>query len=191
MKKISSILIKCIFLISLAFFFFPQLRLVKLTVNQYYLQQWQLLEGFIHFQEQERVISGIHPIQAIGDVVARIEFLDHSLVILEGIEDKQLEQGLGHDPISSLPGSIGNCLIYGHREQYLWPLKDLKVGDQLTIQSVSGVFHYTVDNISIRYPNDPFIFESDDESVLTLVTCYPFIYFGPTKERYVVKATLN
>ena len=75
MKKISSVLIKCIFLISLAFFFFPQLRLVKLTVNQYYLQQWQLLEGFIHFQEQERVISGIHPIQEIGDVVARIEFL--------------------------------------------------------------------------------------------------------------------
>ena len=83
MKKISSILIKCIFLISLAFFFFPQLRLVKLTVNQYYLQQWQLLEGFIHFQEQERVISGIHPIQAIGDVVARIEFLDHSLSYLK------------------------------------------------------------------------------------------------------------
>ena len=70
-------------------------------------------------------------------------------------------------------------------------LKDLKVGEPIIIESVEGIFYYAVDEISIRLPNDPYIFESTEESVLTLVTCYPFVYYGLNKERYVVKATLN
>ena len=55
-------------------------------------------------------------------------------------------------------------------------IKRFKSGRSLRFTvSVGRVSLYGWNNISIRYPNDPFIFESDDQSVLTLVTCYPFI----------------
>ena len=59
------------------------------------------------------------------------------------------------------------------------------------VRTTKGVFYYTVEDISILEPDDSYIFESENKATLTLVTCYPFIYFGPTKERYVVKASLD
>ena len=155
------------------------------------MQQWQPAQGFILFPDTNLMTATLKKVTDVGSIVGRAQFLEESLIIIEGVEKEQLEQGLAHNPLSLLPGRKGNCLIYGHREQFLWSLKDLKVGEPIIIESVEGIFYYAVDEISIRLPNEPYIFESTEESVLTLVTCYPFVYYGLNKERYVVKATLN
>lgn len=51
-----------------------------------------------------------------------------------GTTDKELSQGIGLDELTVLPGAIGNSVLYGHRENVLWELKDIEVGDHITIQ---------------------------------------------------------
>ncbi len=53
-----------------------------------------------------------------------------------GTTDKELSQGIGLDELTVLPGAIGNSVLYGHRENVLWELKDIEVGDHITIQGV-------------------------------------------------------
>lgn len=115
------------------------------------MQQWQPAQGFILFPDTNLMTATLKKVTDVGSIVGRAQFLEESLIIIEGVEKEQLEQGLAHNPLSLLPGRKGNCLIYGHREQFLWSLKDLKVGEPILIE---GIFHYTVDEISIRIPND-------------------------------------
>ncbi len=162
-----------------------------MKMNQQSYKNFQLLQGGVAFKMDDSITQSMSSLVETGEIIGRIEFLNESLILLEGIEEVQLEQGLGHDPMSSLPGNMGNCLIYGHREQFLWSLKEVQLGDKLMVRTTKGVFYYTVEDISILEPDDSYIFESENKATLTLVTCYPFIYFGPTKERYVVKASLD
>ena len=39
-------------------------------------------------------------------------------------------------------------------------------------------------------PLDISVLDSTDESILTLITCYPFYYVGFAPDRYIVRATL-
>ncbi|MGL4373362.1 MAG: class D sortase, partial [Turicibacter sp.] len=112
------------------------------------------------------------------------------LPIIEGISVGDLERGLGHDPRFVMPGERGNCLIYGHREQFLWKIKEAEIGDSIFIETVEGIFEFQIYETYILAPKDELIFEDSKSPILTVVTCYPFIYFGPTSERFVVKAKL-
>ena len=40
-------------------------------------------------------------------------------------------------------------------------------------------------------PEDDYIYEEAETPTITLVTCYPFIYMGPTPERYARKAVIE
>ena len=82
-------------------------------------------------------------------------------------------------------------MVYGHREQFLWNLQFIEVGDIIQIQTKNGMLQYMVEDILLLNPIDAKIFEETDYPSLTLVTCYPFIYFGTTEERYVVKTRLE
>lgn len=108
-----------------------------------------------------------------------------------GTTDKELSQGIGLDELTVLPGAIGNSVLYGHRENVLWELKDIEVGDHITIQGVESTLVFEVKEIKIVDPYDPYIYEKSQEPTITLVTCYPFIYMGPTPQRFVVRAQLK
>ena len=84
-----------------------------------------------------------------------------------------------------------NSVLYGHRENVLWELKDIEVGDHITIQGVESTLVFEVKEIQIVDPYDPYIYEKSQEPTITLVTCYPFIYMGPTPQRFVVRAQLK
>ncbi|MEG0322252.1 MAG: hypothetical protein RR606_08685, partial [Oscillospiraceae bacterium] len=54
-----------------------------------------------------------------------------------------------------------------------------------------GTFTYTAAETAICTPTDGCITQSYDDPRLTLVTCYPFVYSGPARQRYLVVCTLD
>ncbi len=163
----------------------PIIELTSLNMkSQQSLQSWN----------QSLISSRNVPLTEVaqGDVIGSLSFQEQqALPVIEGITPAELERGLGHDPFSVLPGDVGNCLIYGHREQYLWSLQYLNLNDLIYIQTETQTLEFKIYDISIMSPTDSRIFKETETPTLTLVTCYPFIYFGMAEERYVVKAILQ
>jgi sortase A len=125
-----------------------------------------------------------------GEVIGRIEIprLGLAVAILEGTASRTLRAGVGHIAGTALPGETGNIGIAGHRDTYFRTLKDILPGDEIRIQTPTGLSRYEVNWVQIVSPNDAGILAHSPDSAVTLVTCYPFYYVGPAPERYVVHA---
>ncbi len=114
--------------------------------------------------------------------------LKHVDINDELIIETLLKKGAGLDESTTQIGEKGNSVIYGHRENILWNLKHVDINDELIIETLDKVLKFKIFDIKTVDPGNPYIDEKSQDSVLTLVTCYPFIYMGPTPQRYVVKA---
>lgn len=110
--------------------------------------------------------------------------------LVNGATPAALRYGAGHHPKSAQPGGKNNCLIFGHRDTVFKSLKYLSVGDTITIITKNGKFTYQIEQLKVVEPNDPIIFKTYTRPMLTLVTCYPFVYVGHAPQRYVVVASL-
>lgn len=116
--------------------------------------------------------------------------LNRVLPIIQGTEEKQLSQGVGHVLSSVLPGENDNLVLAGHRETSFRGLDKLIIGDLIHIQTDLGEFTYEIDNTRIVEDDDTSVIISTDYASLTLVTCYPFNWAGSAPQRYIVTATL-
>lgn len=127
---------------------------------------------------------------AQGDVVGRIEIsrLNIAVIILEGTSGKTLRHAVGHITGTSLPGATGNVGIAGHRDTFFRGLRDIRNDDQITLTTVAGSYRYKVDSIRIVDPENVEVLKDSGESVVTLVTCYPFDFVGPAPKRFIVRA---
>jgi sortase A len=128
-----------------------------------------------------------------GDLLGRIEIprLGATVAILEGTTSRTLRLGVGHIMGTALPGEQGNVGIAGHRDTYFRALKDIRSGDEIQIQTATGLSHYEVDWVQIVAPGDTGVLAPSAKSELTLVTCYPFHFIGAAPERYVVHAQMK
>jgi LPXTG-site transpeptidase (sortase) family protein len=125
-----------------------------------------------------------------GDVLGRIEIprLGLMVAILEGTRSRTLNVGVGHIKGTALPGEQGNIGIAGHRDTYFRALKDIQSGDEIRIQTATGLSRYKVDRVQIVAPDDIQVLVPSASSAITLVTCYPFYFIGAAPQRYVVHA---
>ena len=73
---------------------------------------------------------------APGTVLARLEApsVHLSATVLEGTDDATLAKGAGHIEDTPFPGQDGNVGIAGHRDTTFRPVRNLKVGDTLTLE---------------------------------------------------------
>ena len=102
-----------------------------------------------------------------------------------------LRKGPGHYPDSPMPGQLGNAAIAGHRTTYGAPfnrIDELAPGDEITIVTVSGTFHYSVTGQLIVTPKQTEVLDPTPDATLTLTTCNPKY---SARERLVVKARLD
>lgn len=106
----------------------------------------------------------------------------------KGISEEVLSQGAGFDPVAGIPGQYGNAVVYGHREGVFWDLKHLKIGDVIQLETLQETVSFQVVRTFVTNPSDEVIYASSETPVLTLVTCYPFVFMGPTPERFIVVA---
>jgi sortase A len=58
------------------------------------------------------------------------------------------------------------------------------------VRTPAGVSRYIVVSTRIVEPEDVSVLKSNEEPVLTLVTCYPFFYVGRAPQRFIVRAVL-
>lgn len=126
-----------------------------------------------------------------GDVLGRIDIprIGLTVAILQGTKSKTLQLGVGHIQGTPLPGEEGNVGIAGHRDTFFRDLKDIRIGDEIQIETAAGLSKYKVNWTQIVAPNEVSVLAPSAESAITLVTCYPFYYVGPAPKRFVVHAS--
>jgi sortase A len=122
--------------------------------------------------------------------VLKIPAIRLEVPVLPGTDDLTLNRAVGHIDGSALPGTGGNVGIAGHRDGFFRGLKDIHVGDVITLATQNDTDHYLVDEILIVSPEDVSVLQPRATSSVTLVTCYPFYFVGSAPERYIVHASI-
>ena len=122
--------------------------------------------------------------------VLRIPSRQIEVAVFDSVDEVALNRGSGHVASTALPGEDGNIAIAGHRDGYFRGLKDIAVGDEIELASLAGEQTFTVYGIDIVDPLDISVLGPTDETVITLITCYPFYYVGSAPDRFIVRARL-
>lgn len=147
------------------------------------------LESQIQVQRQHPVGIPESPAR-MGDVLGRMDIprLGMSIAVLQGTTSRVLRHGAGHVETTALPGQPGNIGIAGHRDTFFRGLKDIRQNDEIELQTATGLFRYQVDWVKVVGPDDRTVLAPANQSLLTLVTCYPFYFVGPAPNRFIVRA---
>jgi sortase A len=127
---------------------------------------------------------------ATGDLVGRIEVprLRMSAIVFEGTDPATLDRGVGHLRGSALPGTNGNVVLAAHRDTFFRPLRDIRERDQINVSAPDGVRHYIVESTRVVNPTEMSVVRAAPDPELTLITCYPFGFFGHAPKRFIVRA---
>jgi sortase A len=124
-------------------------------------------------------------------VIGRLEIprLSMNLMVLQGVSDEALQTAVGHVPSTALPGQVGNVALAAHRDTFFRPLRNIRTGDIITLQTLDGSYQYAVKSIQIVLPSDTQVLNASNHPELTLITCYPFYYVGSAPKRFIVRAS--
>lgn len=124
-------------------------------------------------------------------LVGRIEIprIGVSAVIREGDDESTLAVAVGRIPGTARPGERGNMGLAGHRDTFFRALRHVRVDDVIHVRVPGRRYDYRVESTEIVRPRDTRVLDATGETVLTLVTCYPFRYVGNAPGRFVVRAS--
>jgi LPXTG-site transpeptidase (sortase) family protein len=131
--------------------------------------------------------AALRPVESVVGLLT-VPRLSMSVIAVEGDDDQILRLAAGHLPDTPLPWQKGNASFAGHRDTFFGALQNLRVGDDIQIATTHGTFRYQVTRILIVNPGDVSVLQPADGTALTLITCYPFSYFGDAPQRFVVQA---
>jgi LPXTG-site transpeptidase (sortase) family protein len=143
---------------------------------------------------QENPIQEDHPLST-GDmrVLARLRVsrVGLEVAVLEGIEGRALRRGAGWIPGTARPGEQGNVGIAAHRDTFFRPLREVRSGDRIELETLSAIQSYVVHSVYVVAPEAISVLQPTNEPTVTLVTCFPFDYVGPAPRRYIVQAVAD
>jgi sortase A len=142
---------------------------------------------------RENEVPAYAPVSTKDHIIGRIEIprVGVSAAILQGVDDATIRRAVGHFPETPLPGEKGNMALAAHRTTDFYGLRDIRIGDEVTITSPRGSFRYRVERTWVVSPDDVSVLDSSSDRELTLVTCYPFDYRGSAPRRFIVRARAN
>jgi sortase A len=114
---------------------------------------------------------------------------DYRTIVVNGASYTSLAFAPGHMDGSAPPGEKGNTVIIGHRETHFSLLQHLHPGDTFYLTIPGGTqVHYRVHTTRIINKTNTIVMNQKDDSMVTLITCYPFQAFLPGDKRFVVIA---
>lgn len=130
-------------------------------------------------------------IAAAPQALGRIEIprIGVTAIVKDGADDETLARAVGRVPGSARPGQVGNMVLAGHRDTFFRPLRDIKVNDRIRMVVPPDTYEYRVESVMVVSPEDTNVLRSKGREEITLVTCFPFRYVGPSPDRFVVSAT--
>ncbi len=120
--------------------------------------------------------------------VLRIPSLGLRVPIYQGTSERNLHRGAGRIEGTARLGERGNIGIAAHRDGFFRVLEKVAIGDVVSIELMEGVQTYRVSDTLIVQPSDVSVLRSTGDSLVTLVTCYPFYYVGAAPKRFIVRA---
>lgn len=145
-----------------------------------------LEQGWSQGQQEVRVDVGT----GIGILRVPRFGADYEVPVLAGTSDDVLAAGVGHQDGTAMPGERGNMVLAGHVITHGEPfrhLKDLRVGDEVDLETAQGTYHYVIDTpgdaLTVDFsagwvldprpvnPDPAGVDPTDDPRLLTLLTC--------------------
>ena len=131
---------------------------------------------------QGKELSGVIEIPKLGVVAA----------ILEGTDDTALKYTVGHYPGTSNPGEKGNYVLLGHRNyvygHYFRRIDELNPGDEVIIKKGLETYTYLVSESFVVSPEEVWVLEDTEETMLTMITCTPIITYT---DRLIVRCLIS
>jgi sortase A len=128
--------------------------------------------------------------QPTSDVLGILEIprLSLEVPVYDGASDLHMDRGAARIDGTAMPGEPGNLGVAGHRDGYFRVLKDIELGDEITITTANGPESYVVLELRIVDPSAVEVLDPTLQQSVTLVTCYPFYFVGHAPERFIVRA---
>ena len=109
--------------------------------------------------------------------ILRIPSIDCEEIVKDGSERWTLAKAIGHMDGTAYPGKIGNCVIAGHRNYnfglYFNRLDEVKISDELILDTKDGTYTYQVTDIKIVEPEEVSVLDQTENATITLITCTP------------------
>jgi sortase A len=125
------------------------------------------------------------------EAVLRIPRLGLEVPVFAGATEEHMTRGAGRIAGSPPFGEPGNVGVSSHRDGYFRGLKDIRVGDEIVVDTLTHRYRYVVEEIRVTDPENTTVLWPGTVPEVTLVTCYPFYYFGNAPQRFVVRAELR
>jgi len=136
----------------------------------------------VHVDRHRPLVAG----QKLGQI--RIERIGLQASISEGERASVLRSGVGHLSDTPWIGQGGNVALAGHRDTVFRSLRRIQSGDVIEIATAERSVRYRVETTAVVPPGDLSVLEPSSRSTLTLITCYPFTFFGSAPDRFIVRA---
>ena len=128
------------------------------------------------------------PQQAVRIQIPAIKIDDP---VVQGDGPEQLKKGVGQHLGTTNPGQKGNLVLSAHNDvfgQIFRELDKLKPGDPVILFSSQRSYTYIVRQTQIVEPTQVEVMNQTPESIVTLISCYPY---WVDKKRIVVTAYLQ
>jgi sortase A len=140
--------------------------------------------------ERARQDADAAPVLVEGGSIGEIGIprLGLTAMVAEGDSASVLQRAVGHLAGTALPGEPGNVVLAGHRDTFFRPLKQVRVGDVISLKTQGGDFEYLVESTAVVPPTAVEVLQPTSERTLTLITCFPFAYIGAAPDRFIVRA---
>jgi hypothetical protein len=79
-------------------------------------------------------------------------------------------------------------VLAAHRDTFFRPLRNIRSRDRIDVVTPAGTRRYQVDSTDIVTPDHISVLAPTRAATLTLVTCFPFDWFGHAPMRFIVRA---
>ena len=123
--------------------------------------------------------------------VLEVPSVELEVPIYQTASDQVMDRAAGVIDGMAYPHEGGNIGISGHRDGYFRVLKDVQVGDTITLQTLEGAKRFKIDATTIVDKADTTLLKDTRDQTVTLVTCYPFYFVGHAPQRFIVTASLD
>ena len=180
----------------LAFYFFLALGLLTLGYSAYVVVDARAYQAYEQSKFEAMLEKGTGSPQLLatplveGGIIGEIQVprLHLKAIVVQGDSHTILRRAVGHIPETALPGNPGNVAIAGHRDTFFRPLRNIRLGDAITLKTPTGDFQYLVESTQIVPAANVEVLSTTVVPTLTLITCFPFDYIGAAPNRFVVRA---
>jgi sortase A len=171
-------------------YFFLAVGLLALGYAAYVVVDAHAYQAYEEAKFEEVSTKEPAPPLVEGGVIGEIHVprLQLKAIVVQGDSHTILRRAVGHIPETALPGTPGNVVLAGHRDTFFRPLRNIRLGDAITLKTPNGAFQYLVESTEVVPASAVEVLNATTGRTLTLITCFPFDYIGPAPNRYVVRA---